>query len=102
MLLFVQQVTSGRWPSLDFRRTLLAGHGLSLLLTTSTADGCVSQLLFDGGPSEELWMANAERLGVDLAGLEAAVLSHWLVWIGVERFQGRKGWSGWWCGGDDV
>ncbi|EFJ49653.1 hypothetical protein VOLCADRAFT_89597 [Volvox carteri f. nagariensis] len=75
----VHQVTGGRWPSLDFRHSLQAGHGLSLLVSASTADGAVSRLLFDGGPREDLWTRNAERLGLDMGEVEAAVLSHWHV-----------------------
>ncbi|GLC35622.1 hypothetical protein PLESTB_000187100 [Pleodorina starrii] len=75
----VHQVASGRWPSLDFRRSLLAGHGLSLHISATTADGAVHQLLFDGGPREDLWQGNAERLGVDMAEVGGAVLSHWHV-----------------------
>ncbi|GIL75249.1 hypothetical protein Vretimale_7908 [Volvox reticuliferus] len=73
------QVASGKWPDLDFRQSLLAGHGLSLLLSATTSDGSVHRLLFDGGPREDLWSINAERLGVDMAGVGAAVLSHWHV-----------------------
>ncbi|KAF3491101.1 metallo-beta-lactamase [Arthroderma uncinatum] len=34
-------------------------------------------VLFDTGPEEDIWERNAKRLGVDLAGVEAIVLSHW-------------------------
>jgi 7,8-dihydropterin-6-yl-methyl-4-(beta-D-ribofuranosyl)aminobenzene 5'-phosphate synthase len=34
-------------------------------------------MLFDVGPDGPLWLANAERLDVDLATIEVVVLSHW-------------------------
>eukprot|EP00198_Chlamydomonas_reinhardtii_P004432 XP_001693768.1 predicted protein [Chlamydomonas reinhardtii] len=93
---------TGEWPCLDFSRSLMAGHGLSLLITATAtspapaaavkpdgADGAngdgdgAGQLrrtaLFDGGPRPDLWASNAERLGVQLRDVGAAVLSHWHV-----------------------
>lgn len=55
----------------------LAGHGLSLLLTASTCDKETHTILFDAGPTPELWKRNAAKLNVDLASIEAAVLSHY-------------------------
>lgn len=37
----------------------------------------LSRLLFDGGPSCELWTCNATKLGVPVADIEAVMLSHW-------------------------
>ncbi|KAG2443708.1 hypothetical protein HXX76_002056 [Chlamydomonas incerta] len=90
----IQRVMAGEWPCLDFTRTLMAGHGLSLLITATVAaaatapdgggsGGGVAPLrrtaLFDGGPRPDLWAINAERLGVQLRDVGAAVLSHWHV-----------------------
>ena len=52
------------------------GHGLSLLLVAEK-DGVRRTLLMDAGPEPALWTANAERLGVKVEEVEAAVLSHW-------------------------
>ncbi|KAG2438963.1 hypothetical protein HYH02_010755 [Chlamydomonas schloesseri] len=97
----IQRVMAGQWDCMDFTRTLMAGHGLSLLITattttcapaastTATSGDAVTppplplplrrSTLFDGGPRPDLWALNAERLGVDLAEVGAAVLSHWHV-----------------------
>jgi len=34
-------------------------------------------MLFDVGPYADLWLANAARLGIDLATIELVFLSHW-------------------------
>lgn len=47
-----------------------AAHGLSLYLETPR-----HRILFDAGPNPD-FAANAERLGIDLAGVDLAVLSH--------------------------
>lgn len=47
-----------------------AEHGLSLYIETDA-----HRILFDMGPTEH-FLANAERLAVDLAGVDIAVLSH--------------------------
>ncbi|KAG2500632.1 hypothetical protein HYH03_001399 [Edaphochlamys debaryana] len=100
----VQRVLAGVDPCLDFRRVAMGGHGLSLLIEAEVAQppqaqgkgsaaqagaadgagagsgagaGGVFRVLFDGGPREELWRANAESLGVDLGGVGGAMLSHW-------------------------
>lgn len=53
-----------------------ACHGLSVLLSGSSA-GERRSLLFDVGPDAAIWLANARRLGVELAPIEGVVLSHW-------------------------
>ena len=45
-------------------------HGLSLYIETET-----HKILFDMGPND-LFLKNAERLGVDLADIDTAVISH--------------------------
>jgi 7,8-dihydropterin-6-yl-methyl-4-(beta-D-ribofuranosyl)aminobenzene 5'-phosphate synthase len=52
-----------------------AAHGLSCLLTVER-DGERRQLLFDAGPEDRVFEQNASRLGLDLGGVEAMVLSH--------------------------
>ncbi len=52
------------------RDDLSAGHGLSLLTRPRTGT-----FLLDTGESDETW-ANADALGVDLAQIDAVVLSH--------------------------
>ena len=48
-----------------FDRLCCACHGLSVLLTGHRGDERRS-LLFDVGPYPDLWLDNADRLGVDL------------------------------------
>ena len=61
----------------------LAGHGLSLLLSASISNKnndeptTTHTLLLDAGPTPSLWKQNAAKLKVDLASIEAAVLSHY-------------------------
>jgi len=60
-----------------------AAHGLSLLLTTTTATAAGSgkkethSIVLDAGPTPELWKENADKLNLDLAQVEVAVLSHY-------------------------
>ncbi len=53
-----------------FREDLSCEHGLSLYIET-----CGKKILFDAGQSGT-FACNAEKLGIDLAGVELAVLSH--------------------------
>ncbi len=53
-----------------------ACHGYSVLATARRGDE-THRVLFDVGPYAELWLANAERLAVDLASIEVVFLSHW-------------------------
>jgi 7,8-dihydropterin-6-yl-methyl-4-(beta-D-ribofuranosyl)aminobenzene 5'-phosphate synthase len=50
---------------------LRAEHGLSVLVS-----GPGRKVLFDAAATAETLLANAEKLGVDLAALDAAVISH--------------------------
>jgi 7,8-dihydropterin-6-yl-methyl-4-(beta-D-ribofuranosyl)aminobenzene 5'-phosphate synthase len=52
-----------------------AAHGLSCLVTV-TRGGAARTLLFDSGPEADVFARNVQRLGVDLAPVEAIVLSH--------------------------
>ena len=54
----------------------LACHGFSALVTGRRGSEARS-VLFDVGPSAEVWLENARRLGVRLASIEAVCLSHW-------------------------
>ncbi|MBV9376928.1 MAG: MBL fold metallo-hydrolase, partial [Alphaproteobacteria bacterium] len=54
----------------------LACHGFSALVTGRRGSEERS-VLFDVGPSAEVWLENARRLGVRLASIEAVCLSHW-------------------------
>ncbi len=60
---------------MKIKGNILAEHGFSALVRIE-AEGEVHLLLFDFGYSEAALPYNLERLGVDLEGLEAAVLSH--------------------------
>lgn len=53
-----------------------ACHGYSVLATARRGND-VRRVLFDVGPYADVWLANAERLAVDLASIEAVFLSHW-------------------------
>jgi 7,8-dihydropterin-6-yl-methyl-4-(beta-D-ribofuranosyl)aminobenzene 5'-phosphate synthase len=66
---------SGRMQVLSGRATCCAHHGLSLLITAYIGSE-KHTLLFDAGPEGETFLRNAKILGVDLAEVEAVVLSH--------------------------
>ncbi len=53
-----------------------ACHGYSVLATARRGDE-VHRVLFDVGPYADVWLANAARLAIDLAGIETVFLSHW-------------------------
>lgn len=59
-----------------FDRLCCAAHGLSVLVT-GTRGHDERTMLFDVGPYADLWLANAARLGIDLAKIEIVFLSHW-------------------------
>jgi 7,8-dihydropterin-6-yl-methyl-4-(beta-D-ribofuranosyl)aminobenzene 5'-phosphate synthase len=54
----------------------LACHGFSVMATGRRGSEERS-VLFDVGPSSDVWLENARRLGVRLASIEAICLSHW-------------------------
>ncbi|KAF9976091.1 hypothetical protein BGZ73_009128 [Actinomortierella ambigua] len=60
----------------DFEDLVVAGHGLSMLCI-GIKDGKEHRVLFDTGPTPSLYRANARRLEIDHAKIEAVVLSHW-------------------------
>jgi 7,8-dihydropterin-6-yl-methyl-4-(beta-D-ribofuranosyl)aminobenzene 5'-phosphate synthase len=59
-----------------FDRLCVACHGFSVLLTGRVGEHRRS-LLFDVGPYGDVWVDNAERLGVDLSSIDTIFLSHW-------------------------
>jgi 7,8-dihydropterin-6-yl-methyl-4-(beta-D-ribofuranosyl)aminobenzene 5'-phosphate synthase len=74
---------------------LRAEHGFSALVTVRTGNTS-STLLFDTGSSPDALAVNAERLGVDVGGLQAVVLSHGHFdhaggFDGLARLRGRSG-----------
>jgi 7,8-dihydropterin-6-yl-methyl-4-(beta-D-ribofuranosyl)aminobenzene 5'-phosphate synthase len=54
---------------------LRAEHGFSALVTVRR-DVTTTSLLFDAGLSPDAMMVNADRLGIDLLGVQGVVLSH--------------------------
>lgn len=59
-----------------FEHLCCACHGFSALVTGRRGKE-EHTVLFDVGPYPDIWLANAERLGIDLASIEAIFLSHW-------------------------
>ena len=56
-----------------FDRLCCAAHGLSILVTGKRGDE-ERTMLFDVGPYADVWLANAARLGIDLARIELVFL----------------------------
>src|ERR1044072_9340773 len=54
----------------------VACHGFSALGEARAGDRTAT-VLFDVGPYGDVWLANAERLSVDLTGIDVLFLSHW-------------------------
>ena len=54
---------------------LMAEHGFSALVTVRRGS-TITTLLFDTGLSPDAMVTNADRLGVDLSGIQAVILSH--------------------------
>ena len=59
-----------------FDHLCVACHGLSVLVTGRIGDD-TRTMLFDVGPYGDVWIDNADRLGVDLASIDTVFLSHW-------------------------
>ena len=59
-----------------FDRLCVACHGFSALATARRGDRTAT-VLFDVGPYGDVWLANAERLAIDLSTIEVLFLSHW-------------------------
>src|SRR3954469_23408171 len=59
-----------------FDQLCVACHGFSALATARQGDHTAT-VLFDVGPYGEVWLANAERLAVDLSTIDVLFLSHW-------------------------
>jgi 7,8-dihydropterin-6-yl-methyl-4-(beta-D-ribofuranosyl)aminobenzene 5'-phosphate synthase len=65
-------------PQFESGRTnvgLVAEHGFSAVVTVRRGDTTTS-VLFDTGLSPDAMVTNADRLGLDLSGVHAVVLSH--------------------------
>ena len=76
---FVETEVNGNWRRgmkwVSGKCLCCAAHGLSCLITART--GATSQtLLFDTGPDEWVFERNVVRLGLDLAKVDAMMLSH--------------------------
>lgn len=59
-----------------FEHLCCACHGFSALVTGRRGEE-EHTVLFDIGPYPDVWLANAQRLAIDLAMIEAIFLSHW-------------------------
>ena len=59
-----------------FDQLCVACHGFSALATARQGDHTAT-VLFDVGPYGDVWLANAERLNVDLSSIDVLFLSHW-------------------------
>jgi 7,8-dihydropterin-6-yl-methyl-4-(beta-D-ribofuranosyl)aminobenzene 5'-phosphate synthase len=59
-----------------FDHLCVACHGLSVLVTARQGDR-TRTVLFDAGPYGDVWVDNADRLGLDLSAIDTVFLSHW-------------------------
>jgi 7,8-dihydropterin-6-yl-methyl-4-(beta-D-ribofuranosyl)aminobenzene 5'-phosphate synthase len=59
-----------------FEHLCVACHGVSVLVKAHV-DREPRSVLLDVGPDGDLWLANAERLSVDLSSIDTIFLSHW-------------------------
>jgi 7,8-dihydropterin-6-yl-methyl-4-(beta-D-ribofuranosyl)aminobenzene 5'-phosphate synthase len=59
-----------------FDHLCVACHGFSALATARRGDRTAT-VLFDVGPYGDVWLANAERLSLDLSTIDVLFLSHW-------------------------
>ena len=76
---FVETEMAGAWRRgmkwLSGRCLCCAAHGLSCLITTRTPSS-QHTLLFDTGPDKSIFERNVIRLGADMGGVDAMMLSH--------------------------
>ena len=70
------RIYNGHPCKVVFDRLCCAAFGLSILVTGRRGQE-ERTMLFDVGPYADVWLANAARLGVDLAKIEIVFLSHW-------------------------
>lgn len=59
-----------------FEQLCVACHGFSALATGRRGKRSVT-VLYDVGPSGDLWLGNAARLGIDVADIDVLFVSHW-------------------------
>lgn len=59
-----------------FDHLCVACHGFSVVAQGRSGDE-THTVLFDAGPYDDVWLANAERLAIDLSAIEVVFLSHW-------------------------
>jgi 7,8-dihydropterin-6-yl-methyl-4-(beta-D-ribofuranosyl)aminobenzene 5'-phosphate synthase len=59
-----------------FEQLCVACHGFSALATGRRGEKTAT-VLFDVGPSGDVWLANAGRLGIDLSDIDVVFASHW-------------------------
>ncbi len=59
-----------------FDHLCVACHGFSVL-ARARAGARTATALFDVGPYADVWLANAQRLAVDLATIDVLFVSHW-------------------------
>ncbi len=59
-----------------FEQLCVACHGFSLV-ATGRRGGDAATVLFDVGPSGDVWLGNAARLGIDLSEIDVLFASHW-------------------------
>jgi 7,8-dihydropterin-6-yl-methyl-4-(beta-D-ribofuranosyl)aminobenzene 5'-phosphate synthase len=69
-------VIDGHAHTSVFDHLCCACHGFSVL-ATGRHQGHERTVLFDVGPYGDIWLANAQRLGIDLSDIESVFLSHW-------------------------
>src|SRR6478735_3531554 len=59
-----------------FENLCVACHGYSVVARAKRVD-YVRAVLFDVGPSGQVWLSNATRLGIDLSEIAVLFVSHW-------------------------
>ena len=59
-----------------FEQLCVACHGFSVLATARRGEDTAT-VLFDVGPSGDVWLNNAARLGIDLSDIAVLFVSHW-------------------------